>query len=397
MIPLRVLLVINGTDFGGTEVTLEQLARALASRGHGVEVLSLKPVGPVGERLAASGVPVTSLEMSESVGMFDLLRSSRRLARRLDARRIDVVHSFLPRANIMSRLANRLARPARPHVANEESTDFRRAHGVQWLNRLTASWSDRILAVSPEVRDVLVGREGLPADRVEVLPKGIDVAAVDAIAPCGLRRELGLSAEARIVCTVGRLVPDKGQVYLVRALAAAGRPDVHLVMVGGGPEEQRLRDEATACGVAERVHLLGPRSDAVAVMKSAVLFCLPSLEEGRPITLLEAMASRLPIVATDVGSVATLVRTGETGVLLEPVQTWQPGVSPDPGRVAAGVAALAAAMARLLDDPAEARRLGAGARRLIEESMSVEQTVERLERLYGELLGQEQPRAVAAG
>jgi glycosyltransferase involved in cell wall biosynthesis len=397
MILLRILLVINGTDFGGTEVTLEQLARALARRGHGVEVLSLKPVGPVGERLAASGVPVTSLDMSESVGMFDLLRSSRRLARRLAARRIDVVHSFLPRANIMSRLANRLARPARPHVANEESTDFRRAHGVQWLNRLTASWSDRILAVSPEVRDVLVGREGLPADRVEVLPKGIDVAAVDAIVPCDLRRELGLSAETRIVCTVGRLVPDKGQVYLVRALAAAGRPDVHLVMVGGGPEEQRLRDEATACGVAERVHLLGPRPDAVAVMKSAVLFCLPSLEEGRPITLLEAMASRLPIVATDVGSVAALVRTGETGVLLEPVQTWRPGVSPDPGRAAAGVAALAAAMARVLDDPAEARRLGAGARRLIEESMSVEQTVERLERLYGELLGQEQPRAVAAG
>src|SRR5262249_57086178 len=112
-------------------------------------------------RLAASGVPVTSLEMSESVGMFDLLRSSRRLARRLDARRIDVVHSFLPRANIMSRLANRLARPARPHVANEESTDFRRAQGVRWLNRLTASWSDRTLAVSPEVRDVLVGRAAL--------------------------------------------------------------------------------------------------------------------------------------------------------------------------------------------------------------------------------------------
>src|SRR5262249_40297531 len=150
-------------------------------------------------------------EMSESVGMLDLLRSSRRLARRLAARRIDVIHSFLPRANIMSRLANRLARPARPHVANEESPDFRRARGVQWLNRLTATWSDRILVVSPEVRDVLVGREGLPPDRVEVLPKGIDVAGVDAIVPCDLRRELGLSPEARIVCTVGRLVPVKGQ------------------------------------------------------------------------------------------------------------------------------------------------------------------------------------------
>jgi len=400
MIPLRVLLVINGTDFGGTEVTLEQLARALARRGHGVEVLSLKPVGPVGERLAASGVPVSSLDMPESVGMVELLRSSRRLARWLAARDIDVVHSFLPRANIMSRLANRLARPVRPHVANEESTDFRRARGVQWLNRLTASWSDRILAVSPEVRDVLVGREGLPADRVEVLPKGVDVAAVDAIVPCDLRRELGLSAETRIVCTIGRLSPVKGQVYLVRALApvAAERSDVHLVVVGGGPEEKRLRDEATACGVADRVHLLGPRSDAVAVMKSAVLFVLPSLQEGRPVTLLEAMACRLPIVATDVGSVAALVRTGDTGVLLQPIETWQPGASPDPARVAAGVAALGAAIGRLLDDPAEARRLGARARRLIEQSMSVEQTVERLERLYGELLGEGEPRAaVAAG
>jgi glycosyltransferase involved in cell wall biosynthesis len=300
----------------------------------------------------------------------------------------------------MSRLANRLGRPVRPHIANEESTDFRRARGVQWLNRLTASWSERILAVSREVRDVLVGREGLPADRVEVLPKGIDVAAIDAIVPCDLRRELGVSAETRIVCTIGRLSPVKGQVYLVRALApvAAERSDVHLVVVGGGPEEKRLRDEATACGVADRVHLLGPRSDAVAVMKSAVLFVLPSLQEGRPVTLLEAMACRLPIVATDVGSVAALVRTGDTGVLLQPIETWQPGASPDPARVAAGVAALGAAIGRLLDDPAEARRLGAGARRLIEQSMSVEQTVERLERLYVELLGEGEPRAaVAAG
>lgn len=398
MSPLRLLLVINGTDFGGTEVTLEQLARALVRRGHRVDVLSLKPVGPVGARLAAVGVPVSSLDMAEAVGLLELVRASRRLARWLAARPIDVIHSFLPRANIMSRLANRLVRPPRPHVANEESTDLRRGRAVQWLNRCTAAWSDRILAVSPDVRDVLVSRDRLPAARVEVLPKGVDVAALDAVAAHDVRGELGLSPATRIVCTVGRLIPDKGQAYLVRAFAAiaAERPGVHLVLVGGGPEESSLRAEAETCRISDRVHLLGPRADAVGIMKASDVFALPSLEEGRPIALLEAMACGLPVVAADVGSVGRMVETGKTGVLIEPIHAWQPGVVPEPDRVRAGVAALAAALGRLLDDPGEARRLGQAGRRLVERSMSVEQTVDRLEALYAELLGRT-PRLRAAG
>lgn len=398
---MRILLVINGTDFGGTEVSLVQIAAALARRGHAVHALSMKPIGPIGERIREAGVPVSTLGMNESVGVLDLLRASRAVARLIDDRGFDVVHSFLPRANIVSRLALRMTRQVLPHVANEESTDYRRARGVRLLNRLTARWSARILAVSAEVRDALVAHDGLPPERFEVLPKGVDLAAIDAVPAADLRAALGLSPAATLLCSVGRLIPDKGHAYLLRALARLPDAvrDVHLVLVGGGPEDKRLRAAAAAAGLGGRVHLLGVRADPIALMKAADVFVLPSLEEGLPVVLLEAMSCALPIVAADVGSVKSLIRPGETGMLVPPAERWANGVAAgaDERTQEAGVAALADALAALLADRGGARALGAAARTFIERFRTVESSIARLEQLYAECLAGAAPVPVAAG
>ena len=396
---MRILLVINGTDFGGTEVALAQVAAELARRSHDVHVLSLKPVGPVGQRLAAAGVAVSSLEMGESVGVGDLVRGSVALARVLRRGRFDVVHSLLPRANVISRIANRFSGRRRPHFAGERSTDFKRARVVQVLNRLTAPWSDAVLAVTPAVRDVLVARDGIPPRQIMVLPNGVDLRAIDAAPPTDVRGELRIPPDAPVLCSIGRLIPDKGHVYLVRAMArlrGAGSA-AHLVLVGGGAEETRIRDEAARLGLASRVHCLGFRHDAVGILKSVDVFVLPSLEEGSPVAVLEAMGCARPVIATQVGGVPALVRPGDTGLLVPPAEHWGPHASRTNGAEEAGVAALASAVASLLDDRPRALALGTNARRFVEQTHSVAQIAARLEDLYAGAASGPAMRAAMAG
>jgi glycosyltransferase involved in cell wall biosynthesis len=251
------------------------------------------------------------------------------------------------------------------------------------------------------VRDALVRHDGLPPERFEVLPKGVDLAAIDAVPAADLRAALGLPQSATLLCSVGRLIPDKGHAYLLRALARLPEAvrDVHLVLVGGGPEEERLRAAATAAGLGARVHLLGVRADAIALMKAADVFVLPSLEEGLPVVLLEAMSCALPIVAADVGSVKSLIRRGETGMLVPPAERWANGVATgaDERTQEAGVAALAEALAALLADRSRGRALGAAARTFIERFRTVESSIARLEQLYAECLAGTAPVPVAAG
>ena len=247
------------------------------------------------------------------------------------------------------------------------------------------------MTVSAAVRDVLVGRDGLLSQKIVVVPTGVDLEAIDQQRETDIRTELKLAPSTTVLCAIGRLTRVKGHVYLIRALARLARdvPDVHVVLVGDGPEDWRLRSEANAHGVESRVRFLGSRADAVGIMKSADVFVLPSLEEGLPVVLLEAMACSLPIVASNVGGVGELIHHGETGLLVAPAEMWNRRASlreAPPLSADEGVAALARAVSTLVRDRRQARSLGANARGLVESSHTVEQQVAALEQLYAALL-----------
>ena len=213
----RILLVINGTDFGGTESALFQTAIRLLSRGQSPEVLSLKPLGRVGEQLQVHGVPTDSLAMSDSVSVLGLGTAVRRLTSKIESGGYDIIHSFLPRANVVSRLANRCAKRPGIHISSERSTDFQRARSVLWLNRWTSRWTDRVLAVTPRIREILVERDGVDPAKIVVLGNGIDLEAADGVEPSSIREGLGIGPSGIVIGFVGRLVPDKGLIYLFRA------------------------------------------------------------------------------------------------------------------------------------------------------------------------------------
>lgn len=390
---MKILLAINGTDFGGTETLLAQLATGLTLRGHRVAVMSLKSPGPVGRRLAEDGISISTLGMRERVGPLEMLFGSIRLAWWLRARDFEVVHSFLPRANIMTRIANRISGRRRVHLSNEESTDLQRSPVIVYLNRLTARWTDRIFAVSPSVKEILVDREGLPGEKIEVLDNSIDVRATESVKPVDMMDLCGVSRESFVFASVGRLTPVKGHRYLLSAFATISnqRSGLHLVIVGDGPLEDALRSQAADLGIEKRVHFVGFRPDVPGILKSSSAMVLPSLQEGLPVTILEAMVCSCPVIATGVGGVPSVVIDEETGLLVQPAENWSSVRTQDPEvletgesqiETSQGVWSLEQAMLRLVDEPELRARLSQNAFTRVSTKFDFKAVIQRLEAAY---------------
>jgi glycosyltransferase involved in cell wall biosynthesis len=233
------------------------------------------------------------------------------------------------------------------------------------LAELVVRAADRIVVNAEMLRPS--GRAG---ERTDVIPSGVDT---DRFAPSSTRAaakaSLGLTAERPLIGTVGRLEPRKGTSTLLAALAvlrAGGRHDAALVVVGDGPLRAELAADAERLGVASHVQLLGDRSDVRDVLEALDVFVLPSRTEGMSNALLEGMAMALPVVATAVGGTPEVIADGKSGLLVP---------ADDPK-------AMAAAIARLLDDAAFATRLGAAARATVEERYGARNMVRRLEAVY---------------
>ncbi|GGO00977.1 glycosyl transferase [Microbispora rosea subsp. aerata] len=234
------------------------------------------------------------------------------------------------------------------------------------LERRGAARADAVIALTPRMRDILTGG-GVPAGRVHVIPSGIAPVFTRPARP-GVPLD---GVPAPRVLYVGRLHEHKGVDVLLRALALLGDPPVDLLVVGDGPRAGRLRELAERLGVAARVHLRGfvPHEQIPGVLGGGDPLVLPSRCEELGTVLIEAMHSGNPIVATRVGGIPDLVEDGVTGLLVPP---GRPGP-------------LAAAIRRLLDDPAQAEEMAANARRRVAD-LSWDRLVHRVHGVYDEVL-----------
>jgi glycosyltransferase involved in cell wall biosynthesis len=232
----------------------------------------------------------------------------------------------------------------------------------RWLRRQAARFADAYVSVCAETARM---HRDCPAGKLSVIENGVDPLRFrpDPAARAAVRGELGIGAGAWVMGTVGRLAAEKDQALLLRAAAPLLIDDRLLVLVGDGPERGRLQALAADLGVAARVRLLGARSDVARVLAALDVFALTSRMEGLPVALLEAMASGLPVVATAVGAIPTVL--GGHGLL-----------GGEEGTLRAHLAALAAA-------PDRARALGAEGRRRVEAHFSLARMVERYWALYG--------------
>jgi sugar transferase (PEP-CTERM/EpsH1 system associated) len=340
---MRVLHLLNQLDTGGAECLVLNLARKVDRARFTLLVGSLAGEGDLSPEFHRLGVPTYPLHRRPGLDVSLVPR----LVRLMRRERVDVLHTHNVTPWLYGGLAARLARVRLCHT--EHSNLFPEQKRLALAERGLAYLTKVVISDSERVRQHLVERQKLPPDKVVTVVNGIDVEAFGrAVDKAAGRRALGLPPAGLVVGTVGRLVPVKDHLTLLAAFEtiAAGRQDVHLVVVGDGPERASLEARVREARLEGRVWLLGRRRDVADLMGLFDVFVLSSVSEGLPLTIIEAMAAGLPVVATDVGGNSQAVRDQVTGYLVPPS---------DP-------AALARAIARLLDDPPLRERLAHEAR-----------------------------------
>jgi glycosyltransferase involved in cell wall biosynthesis len=363
----RVLHLIKGLGRGGAEQLLLHAAPYLDRTRFDYEIAYLLPwKDALVEPLRAAGVPAHCLDGARGIGWVPRLRAL------VKDRRFDIVHSHSP-------LPAALARIALPRSVQQVYTEhgvWEHHHlGTRLLNGVTYWRNDHVFAVSRQVLDsIKVPRpfSMLPMPVAETLHHGVDLDALDRVEAAydSVREELGIAVDAPIVGTVANFRRLKGHHLLLQAALSVRRsfPEARFVLVGRGPIEQEIRRATQDLGLNGSIVFAGFRIDAPRVMSAFDVFVLPSIHEGLPIALVEAMALGRPVVATRVGGLPEVVRDGTEGFLVP---------SGDP-------VALADAIVTILGSHSLREQMGRAGRRRAKE-FDIERPVHRIETVYEEL------------
>ncbi|MEK6238219.1 MAG: glycosyltransferase [Planctomycetales bacterium] len=367
----RILHVVPTLDQGGAEKQLTLLTTGLNRDEFEPHVCALTRGGPYAAELAEAGVPVTVIGKRAKVDPFAYWRLTR-FIKRLQP---DLVHTWLFAANSYGRAAARQA-GVKTLVAGERCVDrWKRWHEFA-IDRCLARRTTRLATNSPGVMEFYV-QHGLPREKFVIIPNGVPAAplADEATASDDRRKLLGelqLPDDAVLLGAVGRLWPQKRVEDLIGAmeLMATVRPDVHLLIIGDGPQRDRLERRRNNADLENNVHFLGHRNDVAQLLPRLACLWLASAYEGQPNSVLEAMAVGLPVVATDVPGNRDLVVPEETGFLV-PVG--------DRAEIARRTLAI-------IENPGMAEELGRRARERAQSEFSVEKMVLRHETLYHQLL-----------
>jgi L-malate glycosyltransferase len=293
--------LLHTLKVGGAEVLAAQLARQL-KHAYRFVFVCLDELGTLGAELRSEGFQVEVLERRPGVDWRCMLR----LAALLRRERVDLLHAHQYTPFFYSVTARLLGRrlPVRKRML---------------ANRLLLGKRDRVVGVGEAVRRALIANEGIPAERVSVIYNGINCDAFGNHCKerAEVRREIQLGANDLVIILVARLDYLKDHATAVRTLkhVVAQRPDARLLLIGEGPEREKIEHEVQECDLAGNVRFLGLRKDVARLLAAADVFLLTSISEGIPVTVLEAMSAGLPVVATRVGGVPEVLEEGETGLM----------------------------------------------------------------------------------
>lgn len=364
--------VLHGLAIGGAEVLSGRLARQL-KRSYRFLFVCLDELGPLGESLREEGFPVHTLDRRPGLD-WRCMRLLRELCRR---EKVDLIHAHQYTPFFYSSLCRGFG--ANPPVLFTEHgrhhPDYPRRKRIL-ANKLLLRRSDRAVAVGQAVRQALIDNEGIAPDQVNVIYNGVPLERFNT----GLSRdewlrvraEIGLEPDELALIQVARLDYLKDHATAIRTVEnlLLHKVGVKLVLVGEGPERGAIQDMVRQRGLEKSVLLLGLRSDVPRLLAASDIALLTSISEGIPLTLIEAMAARLPVVATRVGGIAEVVNDGQTALLAP----------------AGDDAALAEQILRLAKAPGQRSAMGRLGRERAEAVFAEQQMHDRYRMQYAQML-----------
>ncbi len=364
---IRVLHVIDHLGLGGAQTALLDMLKMRNQADFDVEVAVMHGRGPFADELEKIGLRVHVLSPTKwppayIPGLLALLRRGN----------FQVLHFHLQAANWLAKPLAALA-GQEIRIAHDHTSGDLKFRGVASLapDAFSHLFSSRVIAVSEGVRDFLIRWEAVPRDRIQVIANGVNVAdfrpgtAAEKIAA---RQRWGIQHDAFVAGGIGRLAPEKN-FALVPELAKR-HPDLHFVVAGSGPEKEALLAQTVRLGVAERVRFLGAISERPDFYRALDVFLLPSLYEGLPMAVLEAMASGVPVLSSRLEGIASALTDEKEGLLAR----------------AGDLTAFSQHLTRLTGSSELRQRLGHAARRKVEVAYAASHTIGQVEAVYREEL-----------
>jgi len=367
----RILYLVNHLRYGGAEIGLLTTLKNIDRARFDCSVVSVEKKGEVAEEIESAGIPVTYLNTRSALynlpailAVLDIIKKERP----------DILHTSLFYSNFFGRIAALMLFGPKPIIITEERsmyTEKRFYHVI--IDNLLSHVTDRIIACSKSVVDFTARQEGIRKEKFHLIYNAVDSTRFDIPeTKDAIRRRRGFSERDFIVGTVGSIIPKKGHKFLIDACAglAGDIPELKLVIVGDGEIRTRLERYVSAQGLAQKIKFPGQRKDVPEIVKMMDVFVLPSLQEGFPRTLVEAMYEALPVCAARISGIPELIRDGENGFLFEP----------------GNVTEIAEKIFMLYNNADLRNRIGASARRTIESGYLPADYLKSLEGLYVDLL-----------
>lgn len=367
--PIRVLQFLDDSQPGGGMIQLHQFARWIDRDKFSLE-FALPAEGPLPDSLKEIGETVHPIDLNRRLD----IKGMKSLARLCRDRDVQIIHSHNARANVHARLARRFAAvPVQISTIHNSVFNYGVSAVRQYMyvtaERQTFRWCSHVIAVSEGIKDSLVSSYKFPAEKVTVVPNGVDL---DRTAPqfgrTAVLSQQNIPEHYRIILQFGRLTKQKGFDILLRAIALLKDhyPDIVFLLAGDGPLRQELEEEARILGIESITRFLGHQENIGDLLDAADIVTLSSRSEGMPYTLLEAMSAGCAIIASKIPGIEEVISTSDLAILVSSEDS----------------SALAEAITRLINDPLEANRLGEAARRHILEHFTAHSMVERVQQLY---------------
>ncbi len=366
---IGIMYVMPSLVVGGAEKLLLTTVKYLNRDRYEISVCCIVSEGIIADEIKKLGIKFYCLKESPRFYNPKKIYSLYKLFRK---EKPAIVHTQILGANIYGRIAAILARV--PVIISTEHNVYYKKKKIHiWLDKILAKNTDKIIAVSNKVKEFTSRQEGIAKDKFELIYNGIDSKEfLSAASRKDIRNKLNLREGDFILGTVGTITTQKGHYYLIQAVSQLVKryPNTVLLVVGKGELKEKLQEIVGKLRLKENVHFLGLRRDIPNLLNCMDVFVFPSLWEGTPLALLEAMLMELPVIASSVDGILEVVESGKNGILVPP----------------GNVEALSDAIDRLIRNPQLRQNLGKAAREHILEKFEVRQYIRKLESLYNRLL-----------